>query len=205
MRHSAPSLGGLVLAATGVVLSAVIARAQVALPSVIGSHMVLQRNRAVPVWGAAAPGEKITVRFRTQEKSATADAQGKWMVKLDPLEAGGPDPLRITGPHTITLEDVLVGEVWLGSGQSNMQLDVREAAHGDPVLSAAATRSYPEIRLIETDWNGWKAGVRNWRKRVPHPRGRDGVRRRGTTSPPSPRSCSPMAWPSTTNWTFPWG
>jgi sialate O-acetylesterase len=67
------------------------ADADIKLPPVLSKHMVLQRDRAVPIWGTAAPGEKITVQFRDQTKSAEADAGGKWSVKLDALKAGGPD------------------------------------------------------------------------------------------------------------------
>jgi len=97
------------------------AAADVKLPPVLSSHMVLQRDLAVPIWGTAAPNEKVTVKFRDQEKTATADATGKWAVKLDALKAGGPDKLTVSGTNTLTLDDVLVGEVWVGSGQSNMQ------------------------------------------------------------------------------------
>src|SRR6478735_8158909 len=97
------------------------AAADVKLPPVLSSHMVLQRGAPVPIWGTAAPDEKVTVKFRDQEKSATADATGKWAVKLDALKAGGPDKLTVSGKNTVTLDDVLVGEVWVGSGQSNMQ------------------------------------------------------------------------------------
>ena len=82
--------------------------------------MVLQRDMPVPIWGTAAPGEKITVKFRDQTKTVEAGKDGKWSVKLDSLKAGGPDKLTIEGTKTVTLEDVLVGEVWVGSGQSNM-------------------------------------------------------------------------------------
>lgn len=103
---------------------ATLAPAEVQLPAVISSHMVLQRDMAVPIWGTAGPGEKITVTFRDQQKITEADAQGKWLVKLDPLQVGDPATLTIAGANTITLTDVLVGEVWLGSGQSNMDTPV---------------------------------------------------------------------------------
>lgn len=138
------------------------AAAEVKVPAVIGSHMVLQRGMPVPIWGTAGPGEKVTVSFRKQVKSATADPKGKWRVKLAPLKAGGPDVMKIAGANTITLRDILVGEVWVGSGQSNMDLTVPEATGGDPVLAKAAAKSYPKIRLIVTDQRGWKPGVRNW-------------------------------------------
>ncbi len=115
--------------------------------------MVLQREAAVPVWGAAAAEEKVTVKFRDQEKTTTADKDGKWAVKLDPLKAGGPDTLTVIGKNTITLEDVLVGEVWVGSGQSNMAGTVGGYVKGDEVLTKLAAGSYPKIRLNQ---NGGK-------------------------------------------------
>ena len=138
------------------VISTTKATADVKLPPVISNHMVLQRDMPLPIWGTAAPGEKVTVSFRGQEKSATADPQGKWLVRLDPVKAGGPDALKIAGANTITLEDVLVGEVWVGSGQSNMDLPVPEAAGQDTVLAEAAARSYPRLRLIVTGNQGWQ-------------------------------------------------
>lgn len=123
---------------------------EVKLPPVLSDHMVLQRDMPVPVWGTAAPGEKIVVRFRGQRKMATADGGGKWLVRLDPLTAGGPSPLEIAGTNTITLSDVLVGEVWVGSGQSNMAGGVHSYAAADPVLARMAARSYPKLRLIRS-------------------------------------------------------
>jgi len=111
---------------------------------VFADHMVLQRDMAVPVWGTADPGEEVSVKFRDQSKSTTADAQGKWMVKLDALQAGGPDDLHI-GSKKIT--DVLVGEVWIGSGQSNMAMGTAGAIKNDPVLAQLAAQSYPTIRI----------------------------------------------------------
>src|SRR6185369_5599753 len=96
--------------------------AEVKLSKVFTPHMVLQRNMAVPVWGTAAPAEKVTVKFRDQTKTAEADKDGKWSVKLDSLKAGGPDVLTINDKK---IDDVLVGEVWVGSGQSNMAGAVR--------------------------------------------------------------------------------
>ncbi len=103
--------------------------------------MVLQRDVNVPIWGTAASGENVTVRFRDQVKSTTADAQGKWKVSLDPLQVGWPTPLEVgvpadltvTGSNILTLVNVLVGEVWLGSGQSNMFGPAEEYVKKDEV------------------------------------------------------------------------
>ena len=112
----------------------------------------VQREQPVPVWGEAAVGEKITVKFRTQEKSATADAKGKWKLTLDALKAGGPDaltgsasPATGTATNTVTIGDVLVGEVWVGSGQSNMEMAMGAAKDG---AAEAAAAQYPSIRLF---------------------------------------------------------
>ena len=132
--------------------AAVATQAEVKLPPVISSHMVLQREMAVPIWGTASPGEKVIVKFRGQQKEATADAEGKWLVKLDPLKAGGPDTLTVNG---VTLDDVLVGEVWVGSGQSNMQMGTSSYTQNDPVLAAnVAAAPYPKLRLVraKTTW-----------------------------------------------------
>ena len=134
--------------------------AEVILPPVLSSHMVLQRGMKVPVWGTAAPGEKVTVKFRDQEKSTTADAQGKWRVSLDSLKEGGPDVLTVAGSNTLKLEDVLVGEVWLGSGQSNMFGGASGYVKDDEVLAKmVAAGPYPKIRLNRVDTpasTGWK-------------------------------------------------
>jgi sialate O-acetylesterase len=103
-------------------VAASLASADVVLPKVIASHMVLQRGVAAPVWGWADQGEAVTVEFAGQSKTATPDATGKWMVKLDPLTASAESRvMTVHGNNKIQLEDVLVGEVWLASGQSNME------------------------------------------------------------------------------------
>jgi sialate O-acetylesterase len=125
--------------------SATIARADVKLPAIFSEHLMLQRDLANPVWGTAEPGEQVTVTIGDQKHSATAGADGKWRVKLAPLPAGGPHQLTVTGKNTIKLEDVLVGEVWICSGQSNMQQSVQGAKDGDLEIKAA---NFPRIRLI---------------------------------------------------------
>lgn len=121
------------------------ARAEVKLPALFTSHMVLQRDRANPVWGWAEPGEKVSVKIADQQHSATADEQGNWRVKLKPLTAGGPHKLTIEGSNRVVCDDVLVGEVWVCSGQSNMQWAVAAARDADLEI---ATANYPNIRLL---------------------------------------------------------
>ena len=95
--------------------------AEVTPADIFSDHMVLQRDKPVPVWGWADRGEKVTVNFAGQTKTATAAEDGKWMVVLDPLKLSSePQTLTIRGKHTITFDDILVGDVWLCSGQSNM-------------------------------------------------------------------------------------
>src|SRR4051812_19082124 len=103
-----------------------IAAADVLPASPFTDHMVLQQAMPVPVWGTAAAGEKITVTVGSQTKSATAGDDGKWLVRLDPLQVGGPIEMTVAGSggSSITFKDVLVGEVWLCSGQSNMDFTV---------------------------------------------------------------------------------
>ncbi len=133
------------------------ARAAAVLPPVFSSHMVLQSGRPAPVWGTAAAGEQITVRFRDLEKTAVAGVDGKWRVMLDPLTPGGPDRMEIVGSSTNVLEDVLVGEVWLGSGQSNMAGSSRTYRKQDPVLDAAiAAAPYARLRLFRSGGAGWQ-------------------------------------------------
>lgn len=115
---------GLTLAACLTVLSS---QATVVLPKILGNGMVLQRNQPVPVWGTAAKGESITVQFGSQTKTAVADTAGKWKVFLNPMPASAQgQELVIAGTNKITLTDILVGEVWLCSGQSNMQYEMRK-------------------------------------------------------------------------------
>lgn len=122
------------------------------LPKLFSDHMVLQRDQAVPIWGTAAPGAKITVSFRDQEKATTAAADGRWSVKLDPLNVGEPAELKI---NTVTIKDVLVGEVWLGSGQSNMAAGYP----GNDTSPTAAGLPMPTIRLFGGTWKAATAST----------------------------------------------
>src|SRR3974390_1160523 len=97
--------------------------ADVRLSAIFTDNAVLQRDIPVPVWGWADQGEQVSVKIGDQTKTATpAPKTGKWTVKLDPLPVGGPMTITVAGKNTITLKNVLVGEVWICSGQSNMQL-----------------------------------------------------------------------------------
>jgi sialate O-acetylesterase len=122
-----------------------VASADVTLPSMFSDHMVLQRQIAIPVWGWADEGEKVTVTLCGQTKSATGDSDGKWSVKLAALEAGGPHTLVVKGNNQIEIADVLVGEVWLCSGQSNMAMTVSRSANFD---AEQASADHPQIRML---------------------------------------------------------
>lgn len=135
------------LAAIGSLLVAAPLQAEVKLAGVFGDHMVLQRDLTVPVWGWADPKEQVTVTFNGQSQQATADASGNWMVKLDPLSAGGPHVLTASGSNKVTVTDVLVGEVWLCSGQSNMAMTVNRAKDFEKEQQNA---NYPQIRHFKT-------------------------------------------------------
>ena len=110
-------------------------RADVKLNSIFTDHAVLQRDLAVPIWGTAKPGEKISVSFAGQTVSASAGADGHWLAKLAPLPASAtPQVLTVKATNTVTISDVLVGDVWLASGQSNM---------GSPMSSGSAAEALP--------------------------------------------------------------
>lgn len=126
--------------------SAAAIRAEVRLPAIFGAGMVLQCEKPVPVWGWAAPGETVQVEFRGQRAETTAAGDGRWRVTLAamPPEAT-PATLTVSGRNTLTLPGVLVGEVWLCSGQSNMALRVRDA---DRATAETAAATLPRIRLF---------------------------------------------------------
>ena len=132
-------------------VAALPAAADVKLPALFSSHMVLQRGAPVPVWGRADPGERVTVALRPGAGGAEirvttlAGADGRWRVTLEARRAGGPFNLVVKGKNTLTLEDVLVGEVWICSGQSNMAWLVRQSRNFKQEIAAAA---FPEIRLF---------------------------------------------------------
>jgi sialate O-acetylesterase len=118
------------------------APAAVTLPYLIASHMVVQRGLPVHIWGKADPAESVTVSFRGASRITTADPLGRWSVYLPPSDPGGPFILTV---NAIALDDILVGDVWIASGQSNMEWPVSWAADPDRELAAAG---HPRIRLV---------------------------------------------------------
>ncbi len=130
-------------------LVAFAARADVELPAIFSDHMVLQRAAVAPVWGWADTGEKVTVQFAGQSKTATAGKNGKWMVRLDAInDATVKGSLTVKGNNTLIIKDVLVGEVWLASGQSNMAMTVGRCRDAAQEKAAA---EFPAIRMFTTE------------------------------------------------------
>ncbi len=127
-------------------LSVAALEAQVSLPSIFGNHMVLQQKQSNPVWGWASPGEMVRVEINGQSHRTKADAKGDWKVTLRPIPAGGPYRMIIESENTkFFFDDVLVGEVWICSGQSNMEWPVRNT---NSAALAKVTANHPNIRLI---------------------------------------------------------
>jgi sialate O-acetylesterase len=117
------------------------------LPPVFSDNMVLQQKEPVNIWGKASPGGEVTVMFNGSEKSAVAGPDSTWKVTIGPLEAGGPFELKVAGEDTITFKNVLVGEVWICSGQSNMEMPLN--LWGDRKYEhEIQTADYPDLRLM---------------------------------------------------------
>ena len=120
--------------------------AEIKLPAVIDSHMVLQRDVPLPIWGLADAGEKVTVTLGRNSAVATAGNDGRWSVRLPAMKADGKaHSLTVAGSNTITLQDILIGEVWVGSGQSNMEWQLRSTQAAPQAIAAA---DFPQIRLF---------------------------------------------------------
>jgi sialate O-acetylesterase len=115
------------------------------LHPLFADHMVLQRGLADPIWGWTEPGRKVTVRMNGKTFTVTADATGKWLARIGPFKAGGPFTMVISGPVEVTLSDVLVGDVWLCSGQSNMEMGIANVKNAQEEIQNA---NHPEIRLF---------------------------------------------------------
>ncbi len=120
------------------------AAAQVRLPQLVSNGMVLQRDAKINIWGWAAPQEKVTVKFNRKSYRATTDASGKWLIVINPAKAGGPYQMEITASNHIVLNDILIGDVWFCSGQSNMTVLMERVKEKYPYEIANA--NYPQIR-----------------------------------------------------------
>jgi sialate O-acetylesterase len=143
--------------------------AEVQLPALIADHMVIQRDQPVHVWGWADAGEAVSVTFREHTATAIADDLGRWSATLPPGEAGGPFVLQVKGTNVLTISDVLVGDVWIASGQSNMEFPLSRAENAAAEIAAA---NYPKIRLftVERGVSGYPlddAKARSWASCTP--------------------------------------
>jgi sialate O-acetylesterase len=165
--------------------------AQITLPTILANHMVVQRDLPVHVWGLAAPGEAVSLYFRGETRSVKAGQLGRWSVYLKPGAAGGPFQMTVQGTpmatgksaapaQTITLDDVLVGDVWVASGQSNMGFAMREAATAAEDLPRAAS---PRIRLLQVK-----------QRASDYPRGDAETDGWAASSPETAKNFSAVAW-----------
>ena len=150
--------------------------AEVRLPHVFSSHMVLQQDKPLAVWGWGQPGETVTVQFLGESKQATANDHGEWKLVLAPQKAGGPHTFTVSGSSTVKFDDVMVGEVWLCSGQSNMEMGMGAIKDAQKEIAAA---NYPGIRLLKV--------VKKW---TPEPQSDIG----GTWKVCSPQSVAEEGW-----------
>jgi sialate O-acetylesterase len=143
LQLSSPKI--VLLVATLLHSLAISVRADVTLPALLSDHMVVQRGLPVHVWGMAAPHEAVSIAFRGETKTGTADDDGRWSIYLSPGEAGGPFELNIKATNTIALHDIFVGDVWVASGQSNMEFPMTGLVNAQTEIAAA---QYPKIRLF---------------------------------------------------------
>ena len=131
------------------------AHADLTLPAIFGDNMVLQQQIRVPIWGWAAPHAEVTVTFSGQTKTTRADAAGHWRVKLDKLHGSySPQTLRVTADETKTFTNILVGEVWLASGQSNMEKPIGKRPGQQPTFNAEAelaAANFPAVRIFKIE------------------------------------------------------
>lgn len=133
------------LSTATVLLASLTLAADVKLPTVFGDGMVLQRNAALPVWGTADPGEEVTVSFNGQTVKATAGDDGKWQLALAPMPEGGPFDMTVKGKNELKRSNVLIGDVWLCGGQSNMEWMLRNAQNGARFVAQSTN---PNIRIF---------------------------------------------------------
>ena len=147
---------GLFLFVGCLLLASTAGMASVKTPSLISDNMVLQEGAKDRIWGTADPSERVTVTIAGTEASTAADAQGKWAVEIGPLKAGGPFEMTIRGSNVIVVHDVMVGEVWVCSGQSNMEFSVGPTHNGwetgvQNYKQEIANAHYPMIRMFTVE------------------------------------------------------
>src|SRR5215470_1688406 len=141
LRLEAPfwACAGIVLACT------TSASANPVLPALFSDHMVLQQGKEIPVWGKADPGEQVEVRLADKQANATADPTGKWSTHFPAMTAGGPFILAVRGKKEVVIKDVMIGEVWIASGQSNMTFSLDGTDNG---AAEVASANYPQVRFF---------------------------------------------------------
>jgi len=122
--------------------------AEIKLPAIFSSNMVLQQGINIPFWGTGTPGGKVTITLDNQKKSAVVSTEGKWRIDFPPMEVGGPLTVRVAGQDTITYENVKVGEVWVCSGQSNMEMPLAGWGEVNNFEEEIANANYPDIHLF---------------------------------------------------------
>ena len=128
------------------VAAAAALHAEVKMPAIFGDHMVLQESAKLPVWGTASPGEAVTITVGSETAHATADNSGKWRADLPPLAPNAaPVTMTVAGTNTLTFSDVLIGEVWICSGQSNMEFGIGVDSRGE---EAIAKSNDPQLRMF---------------------------------------------------------
>jgi hypothetical protein len=131
------------------------------LQTLFTDHVVLQRNRPIPIWGWTKPGASVTVELDGKVALAMAGLDGKWIARLPEMPAGGPYEIAVKGPETVTLHDVLIGDVWICSGQSNMEMGIKNVNDADQEVTKA---KYPRTRSTRCPASGWYAPRRISRK-----------------------------------------
>jgi len=120
-------------------------QADVTLPSIFSDNMVLQQDTSAPVWGKAEPGEDVTVTLQGKKEQVKTNSDGRWAVKIGTPKSGGPYEMTIEGKNKIVIKNILAGEVWVASGQSNMEMSVKSSLNFDQESAAA---KFPEIRMF---------------------------------------------------------
>ena len=131
-------------------LAAMTAQADVKPAGIFSSDMVLQRNRNIVIWGWADKGERVSITFNKLTKKIKADVSGKWKLVFPPMQAGGPYDMKVQGKNVLTFNNILIGDLWICSGQSNMGMSVKNSNDAEKEIAEA---NFPEIRLMNVPRN----------------------------------------------------
>src|SRR5208283_2388281 len=131
-----------------ILIAPCVVRGDVKLPSIFSDHMVLMKSRSVPIWGKADPGEQVTVQAGQSKSQTTAGMDGRWMVRLNLHDSpAGPFQMTVTGKDSATISDVVVGTVWLASGQSNMELPLQATTGAEREIAGSANYLLRQFRV----------------------------------------------------------